>query len=74
MDWFLYDNGLRHERVKRYSIYWGFSFFRVGELLHEKKPIGFFQDMIENKWHTYFGIWINKNTSNFLEIGSIVQT
>ena len=39
MDWFLYDNGLRHERVKRYffpEVKMSFAYSRVIKPIRQK--------------------------------------
>ena len=52
MAWFLYDNGLRHERVKRHKIYYWYSmtktllFIKKYPLLSQKKPTKSFSGMV----------------------------
>ena len=42
MDWFLYDNGLRHERVKGYVRYiYAFLFFKTKRVLLEQGQMCF---------------------------------
>ena len=39
MDWFLYDNGLRHERIKEFFSYFVFYAFALSELCKAKMKL-----------------------------------